>query len=430
MIETSEKLRQRNFAAIASTTSSPESAESLLDLLGRVCRLTVESLRGVSPVRTSATQARVPGSAETDHDSGSRCAALLASYDRTSWSWRTSQLCLDGGLEEFSETWPRSGMWDSGTAYRLPTLAHRTSGTGCGSSRRDGTDWPTPRATHVTPGETRVKALKETGKPAKRKDGGEYHATLEEMVQVRPMLHTPTATANQLCPSMWPTPIATEATKCPSESLSRAVRPDLRFSFWPTPAASAGLRSNMDGQTLLDAVEKQRRERPRGAPSILGAEVYRRTLPTPQARDYKGATDPEKAKANGQSVHLNDVVKMLPTPTARDWRSGKASAATHAKNARPLSEKIGGQLNPTFVEWLMNYPKDWTSLESHDHPTEQHREWLEIAEHEGHWWSEWPDIPRVSTGVPARVDRLKCLGNAVVPQCVEYVWRVYTESSK
>jgi hypothetical protein len=84
-------------------------------------------------------------------------------------------------------------------------------------------------------------------------------------------------------------------------------------------------------------------------------------------------------------------------------------------------------LNPNFVEWLMNYPKDWTSLESHDHPTEQHREWLEIAEHEGPWWSEWPDIPRVSTGVPARVDRLKCLGNAVVPQCVEYVWRVYTE---
>jgi hypothetical protein len=84
-------------------------------------------------------------------------------------------------------------------------------------------------------------------------------------------------------------------------------------------------------------------------------------------------------------------------------------------------------LNPNFVEWLMNYPKDWTSLESHDHPTEQHREWLEIAEHEGPWWSEWPDIPRVSTGVPARVDRLKCLGNAVVPQCVEYAWRVYTE---
>lgn len=32
------------------------------------------------------------------------------------------------------------------------------------------------------------------------------------------------------------------------------------------------------------------------------------------------------------------------------------------------------------------------------------------------WWSVEPDVGRVAHGVPARVDRLKCLGNAVVPQ--------------
>lgn len=34
----------------------------------------------------------------------------------------------------------------------------------------------------------------------------------------------------------------------------------------------------------------------------------------------------------------------------------------------------------------------------------------------GGWWSVEPDVGRVAYGVPDRVDRLKCLGNAVVPQ--------------
>ena len=34
----------------------------------------------------------------------------------------------------------------------------------------------------------------------------------------------------------------------------------------------------------------------------------------------------------------------------------------------------------------------------------------------GEWWPAEPDVGRVAHGVPSRVDRLKCLGNAVVPQ--------------
>lgn len=39
------------------------------------------------------------------------------------------------------------------------------------------------------------------------------------------------------------------------------------------------------------------------------------------------------------------------------------------------------------------------------------------------WWSTEPDVGRVANGVPRRVDRLKCLGNAVVPQVVEEIGR-------
>jgi DNA (cytosine-5)-methyltransferase 1 len=38
-------------------------------------------------------------------------------------------------------------------------------------------------------------------------------------------------------------------------------------------------------------------------------------------------------------------------------------------------------------------------------------------------WSTEPDVGRVAHGVPARVDRLRSLGNAVVPQVVEYIGR-------
>jgi len=39
------------------------------------------------------------------------------------------------------------------------------------------------------------------------------------------------------------------------------------------------------------------------------------------------------------------------------------------------------------------------------------------------WWATEPDVGRVAHGVPARVDRLKCLGNSIVPQIAEMIFR-------
>jgi hypothetical protein len=44
------------------------------------------------------------------------------------------------------------------------------------------------------------------------------------------------------------------------------------------------------------------------------------------------------------------------------------------------------------------------------------------------WWSVEPDVGRVAHGVPARVDRLRGLGNAVVPQVVEVIGRAIIEA--
>lgn len=39
------------------------------------------------------------------------------------------------------------------------------------------------------------------------------------------------------------------------------------------------------------------------------------------------------------------------------------------------------------------------------------------------WWESEPDVGRVAHGVPSRVDRLRALGNAVVPQVAEVIGR-------
>lgn len=41
-------------------------------------------------------------------------------------SWRTLQVCLNGGLETFSETWPRSGMMRNGKCYPRRPLVPAT----------------------------------------------------------------------------------------------------------------------------------------------------------------------------------------------------------------------------------------------------------------------------------------------------------------
>jgi DNA (cytosine-5)-methyltransferase 1 len=45
-------------------------------------------------------------------------------------------------------------------------------------------------------------------------------------------------------------------------------------------------------------------------------------------------------------------------------------------------------------------------------------------------WQSEPAIRRVDHGVPSRVDRLRCLGNAVVPQIVEIIGRAIIERER
>lgn len=92
--------------------------------------------------------------------------------------------------------------------------------------------------------------------------------------------------------------------------------------------------------------------------------------PTPRASDgpraRRTATESTKLRLKNGKANLTEAVAeslRYATPRASDWRSGKASPETMAKNSRPLCEQVGGLLNPHWVEWLMGYPSGWTALE-------------------------------------------------------------------
>ena len=206
-----------------------------------------------SPVRTLVTPGKVPDWMENDPAYGANMPGSLARYDRDTSLWKTSQLCLDGGLATFSETWPRSGMMRSGTAYRLPPLARLTAATASGL-------WFTPHG------------MGEDG------HGSELSMAARVSVGLSDSERSKTKTPRQ---------------------------------HWPTPTAEDGESKGMSAKRLA-------------------------------------TRDPDK---------LATAVRFA-SPAARDYRSGKG----RSKNGHTpqLPEQVGGQLNPTWVEWLMGLPLEWT----------------------------------------------------------------------
>lgn len=69
----------------------------------------------------------------------------FVSFDRDTFSWRTSQDSLLAGSETFSGTWPRSGMTRSGIASRRLPSVRLTREIVSGS-------WPTPTKSDATGG--------------------------------------------------------------------------------------------------------------------------------------------------------------------------------------------------------------------------------------------------------------------------------------
>jgi len=69
-----------------------------------------------------------------------------------------------------------------------------------------------------------------------------------------------------------------------------------------------------------------------------------------------------------EAVHSELYAKRYPTPTSRDYKDNGKSPAELARNTTTLATLAGGQLNPTWVEWLMGFPTGFTDLEDSETP--------------------------------------------------------------
>jgi hypothetical protein len=218
-----------------------------------------------SRAKTSVQPAAEKGSKGRNPRSGSIWLGWFAKYDRDTCLWRTPQLSLLEGLDEYSVAWPRWGLMRDGVCWALAM--------------------PALHITEIESGLLPTPTVCQRGnRGGGRNPTGRYRPSLAEMAKR----------------NIWPTPTAS---------------PNANRQLKPSPSQLAGRR--------------------------------------------------------GMSLAVANARMEVPTPRATDGNRG-GSASTSAKRHRDL--RVGGPLNPTWVEWLMGWPEGWTDLRPLE--TGKFREWL------------------------------------------------------
>ena len=100
----------------------------------------------------------------------------------------------------------------------------------------------------------------------------------------------------------------------------------------------------------------------------------RQKFPTPISDDANHRTNPAQLRRQTIKLSVMAAHNIWPTPNAWDGKRGPRSAenlatkkhqislVTAVKHSETTDHLTGGQLNPTWVEWLMGWPLEWTEL--------------------------------------------------------------------
>jgi hypothetical protein len=111
-----------------------------------------------------------------------------------------------------------------------------------------------------------------------------------------------------------------------------------------TGANECGLWPTMRAPKYGADMGKMEREN-RTVPTDLETAVF--MWPTPRAAERS------QRNSSDNAVSLGYAVKMFPTPDAGAAKGRGAGSAEQRS-------RLGGSLNPAWVEWLMGYPVGWT----------------------------------------------------------------------
>jgi hypothetical protein len=336
----------------------------------------------------------------------------LGSFDPESRSLKTSKGCLFQNAEDFlnesSARFPSAGLLANGKLYLLRKPERRTCENGSGlfvikTQRRY---WRTPDANMERDNRSyeNMKNRIDMGKPLNLNDQ-----------------------LNAINKGLLPTPQASDAEH--GGPNARDKNGQLHLSAiaarFPTPRASSGNGAGKHGEGGMDL------------------QTAVKLWPTPTAFDWNTSVKSRIEPGNKTYRHnLKEAVQLWPTPKASEATHGSpnqhgskgdyglTAAVIHAMIPTPPANdanlvetepEISGQLNPDWVEALMGYPQGWTDIE---------KEAGTDADYPAAWLNgTWEDgIPRVVSGMKNRVSRLKCLGNAVVPQIPKLLWELIAEA--
>ena len=105
-----------------------------------------------------------------------------------------------------------------------------------------------------------------------------------------------------------------------------------------------------------------------------GLQMAAMTWPTPRACMTGGAT-PERLNDKNRNLEKAVAATMFPTPTAHNAKETGAPSQLKRKTFQ-LGDMVGGQLNPSWVEWLMGWPIGWTDCAAS--ATAKFRQWLNL----------------------------------------------------
>ena len=170
---------------------------------------------------------------------------------------------------------------------------------------------------------------------------------------------------------IWPRSGMTADGQCWELPMSEHRTSATGSGLWPTPTASQARSEGMILQ-MRSLVDQGILDRAEAEAMISGSLTPARMQqwPTPTATDHllmKGSETLEawkerSAKKKEQGINLQFALRH-------------AVQEAHERNSKPLSEQIGGSLNPTWVEWLMGWPLGWTDLKPL--AMDRFRQWFE-----------------------------------------------------